>query len=423
MTIEHRIGRRRLLQSFGAAWAVSGPALAQPTPPGRVKLLGMNIGAKNYDDTAYLDAMARLDVVIIGLFPGWKGDRDGSTFRRLLQQLKVRNPRIKVGQYTVLNEAPDDRVKAAAERDKIDKLDQENWWLRDPSGAKTQWTKSFGAWDINITEWAKPDRNGERYPQWLAKRDARMYFDRVPELDIWYFDNVMEHSRVTKGDWQGKGAASSPKDPEVASAYRRAQASHWQAARALKPSVIRMGNVDHDLSMPEYTGQLQAAFLEAMMGKSWSLETWAGWRRMMQRYFGVMQNLAPPKLIGFNVWGRTDDYRFLRYSLGSCLLGDGHFSFTDEKAGYSSVPWFDEFDVRLGEPVDGPAREPWGNGVYRRRYEHAMVLVNPETSPRPIRLEAGWKRLAGRQAPEVNTGAPASEFVLPARDGLVLVRS
>ena len=424
MPFEHPIRRRRLLQSFGAAlpvgWA-GAPHAAEPGT-GRVKLLGMNIGAKNYDEPAYLEAMAKLDVVILGLYPGWRGDRDGSVFRRLVQQLKARNPRIKVGQYTVLNEAPDDRVKSAAERDKIDKIDQENWWLRNPAGAKTQWTEAYKAWDVNISDWAKPDRNGDRYPQWLAKRDARVYFQPVPEFDIWYFDNVMEQSRVTQGDWQGKGVAMPPKEPAVASAFRRAQVAHWTAARALEPSLIQMGNADHDLSMPEYTGQLQAVFIEAIMGKSWSLETWAGWRRMMQRYFGVMPHLKPPKMVGFNVWGKPDDYRFLRYALTSCLLGEGYFSFTDDKAGYSSVPWFDEYEVPLGNVVDAPTLEPWDNGVYRRRFDKAMVLVNPETSPRPVKLDSGWKRFKGRQAPEVNNGEAAREFMLPPRDGLVLVR-
>ena len=43
-------------------------------PPGAARLLGMNIGAKNYDDTAYQTQLARLDVVILGFYPGWRGD-------------------------------------------------------------------------------------------------------------------------------------------------------------------------------------------------------------------------------------------------------------------------------------------------------------------------------------------------------------
>ena len=56
----------------------------------------------------------------------------------------------------------------------------------------------------------------------------------------------------------------------VAVGSRRGEAMHWTAARALAPRLIFMGNPDNDLSFPEYKGKLQGAFLEGMMGKSWS---------------------------------------------------------------------------------------------------------------------------------------------------------
>src|SRR5512146_1329766 len=37
-------------------------------PPGAARLLGMNIGAKNYDDPTYQAQLARLDVVILGFY-------------------------------------------------------------------------------------------------------------------------------------------------------------------------------------------------------------------------------------------------------------------------------------------------------------------------------------------------------------------
>jgi hypothetical protein len=409
-----------------AAASLSSTYLAAKSNERRIgggypKLLGANVGAKNYDDPVYLEALSRLDIVILGFFPGWRGDRDGSRIRAVVRELKRRNPAILVGQYTVLNECTDNR-KASADDDKIDKLDDEDWWLRTTTGAKTQWTAQYGAWDINITRWAPADRSGDRYPEWLARRDGQTFFKRVPEFDIWYFDNVMEHSRVKQADWRREGRDVASKDPEVAKAYRQAQAAHWEAARQQAPHALQMGNTDHDLSVPEYTGRLQAAFFEGMMGKSWSLETWAGWRRMMDRYLNVVAHLREPRLTVFNVAGRPDDFRFFRYAFGSCLLGDGYFSFTDDAKGYSSVAWFDEYEARIGKPLEPPPRTPWMNGVYRRRYEQAWVLVNPDTSQRAVSVDSGWRRLRGRQAPAVNDGRPVSELILPARDGLLLVK-
>jgi hypothetical protein len=422
----HSLRRRDALR---AATAVLSPAFMRAATASErragglyPKLLGSNVGAKNYDDPAYLDAMSKLDIVIVGFYPGWRGDRDGSKIRATVRELKRRNPAILVGQYTVLNECSDNR-KASADDDKIDKLDDENWWLRTSAGAKTQWTAQYAAWDINITRWAPADRNGDRYPQWLARRDAQVYFKRVPEFDIWYFDNVMEHSRVKQADWRRDGRDVASKEPEIAKAYRQAQAEHWEAARQQAPQVVQMGNTDHDLSMSEYSGKLQGAYFEGMMGKSWSMETWAGWRRMMDRYLGVAAHLRNPKLIAFNVAGRPDDYRFFRYAFASCMLGDGYFSFSDDAKGYSSVAWFDEYDVRVGKPLEPPPRTPWMNGVYRRRYADAMVLVNPDTSQCMVRVESGWRRFKGAQSPTINDGKTGSELILPARDGLLLVKA
>ena len=161
-------------------------------PAGAGPLMGMNIGSKNYGDAAYQAQLARLDVVILGFYPGWMGDTDGSVIRRAVQQLKARNPALKVGQYTILNEAQDDPARTASD-DKIVKLDQMGWWLRTADGRQdARGPPSFNAYDINISEWSRADANGDRYPQWLAKRDHALFFKRVPEFDLWYFDNVMK---------------------------------------------------------------------------------------------------------------------------------------------------------------------------------------------------------------------------------------
>jgi len=400
-----------------------GSASAQHSSDGSYpRLLGMNIGAKNYDDPSYQQQLARLDVVILGFYPGWKGDRDGSKMRSAVQAMKRLNPALKVGQYTVLNESRDDPVKGAADRDKIAKLDQEKWWLRNAGGAKQQWTSSYGSWDINITGFAKADANGDRYPQWLAKRDAQLYFQRMPELDIWYFDNVMERSRVAAADWRGNGQDLSGKEPEIASAFRKGMADEWATARQLAPSVVLMGNADSDLSQPEYKGRLQGAFLEGLMGASYSIEGKAGWRAMMDRYLGVFANLSPPKLVGFNIHGRPDDYRSFRYGFASCLLGDGYFSFTEAKAGYGTVAWFDEYDQRLGKAAEPPPHAAWQGGVWRRRYDNAMVLVNPDAAPHTVAVEPGWRHFKGTQASDVNDGRPVRDLTLGPHDGVLLVK-
>jgi hypothetical protein len=418
-----RASTRGLLRRAAAALTILlSIAAADAAGRGYPRLMGMNIGKKHYDDPAYQRQLARLDLVILGFYRGWgRGGDSPSAAREAVRALKRLNPDLLVGQYTLLNEANDDPGNTA-DGDKQAKLRKQGWWLETADGRRVQWTGKYGAWDINITRWALPDENGERYPEWLARRDYRIHFEPVPEFDIWYFDNVMSHQRIAHADWKREGRDQAGSDPAIRQAFREAQARHWRQARLLAPRAIFMGNADNDLSWPEYRGRLQGVFLEGLMGYDWALYEKQGWDLMMRRYHDVFSHLAAPRMVGFNVAGRIDDYRLLRFALASCLMNDGYFSYTDAADVYGSVPWFDEYDVRLGRPLDPPQTTAWKDGVFRRRFENGMVLVNPGPQRRSVAIEEGYARFHGKQAPRVNDGRVVRLLTLASNDGAVLVR-
>lgn len=394
--------------------------LADYNPP-FPRLLGMNIGAKNYGDPAYLMQLSRLNVVILGFYKGWRAG-PSATIRSVVGALRAMNPDMLVGQYTILSEAYDNAKKHVPEKDISDKLTKENWWVRDPAGNKVQWTPDYQAWQTNFTTWSQPDARGRRFPQWLAKRNYDAFFNFKPGFDIWYSDNVSATAPVG-GDWKNNGRTQSRQNPAVAAAYRAGEASYWVASRALDPNVLMMGNADNDLSFPEYKDQLNGVFLEGLMGQPWSIVNWGGWNRMMDRYHTVFDNLLAPRIVGFNAQGSPTDYRFFRYAFTSCLMDNGYFSYTDKSVGYSSVPWFDEYDVKLGYPVDPPQTQPWQNGVYKRAFQHGLALVNPTNTPETVSLPPNtWKHFYGSQDPMVNNGQAVTRITLPPRDGVLLVR-
>jgi hypothetical protein len=183
-----------------------------------------------------------------------------------------------------------------------------------------------------------------------------------------------------------------------------------------------LGNTDGDLANAQWRNQLDGAFLEALMGKKWSVETWGGWPAMMARYRAVLENTRPPKIVGFNVWGAADDYRFFRYAYTSCLLDDGYFSYTDESKGHSSVPRFDEYNHTLGKALSAPPTTAWSQGVWRRDFQNGIVLLNPTGETRTVNVGSGLKRLAGKQDPAVNNGSAVSQVSIRPRDGIVLRR-
>lgn len=388
------------------------------------RLMGMNIGAKNYEDAGYQRDISRLDVAILGFYRGWQppGYAANPTLamRKVVRAIKARNPGILVGQYTVLNEATDNPDDPAT-LDLRDKLYANHWWLLNAAGRKVQWTSQYSTWEINFTNWTRPDASGRRWPEWLADRNYTVYFRDIPEFDIVFLDGVITPLRVT-ADWDLDKADDSRNDPTILAAHHAGHRAHWNHLRELAPNALLVGNTDNDLANAQWRNQLNGGFLEGMMGERWSIERWAGWDAMMQRYRAVLQNTRQPKLVGFNVMGAPDDYRFFRYAYTSCLLDDGYFSFTDKSRGFSSVPWFDEYDYRLGNALSVPPNAVWDEGIWRRDFQNGVVFVNPTTATRTVNVEPGLRRLAGRQDPVINDGSAVSQLTLRPKDGIVLRR-
>ncbi len=397
---------------------------ASQAAPGFPRLMGMNIGTKNYDDANYQKEMARLDVVILGLYKGWNpkgyGADPTAAMRRAVQAIKSHNPSVRIGQYTILSEAYDNPNDPATS-DLRDKLHANQWWLLNAAGRKVQWTAQYSTWEINFTNWTRPDAGGRRWPEWLAERNHAVYFRDIPEFDIVFLDGVTAPLRVT-ADWDLDKADDNRNSPVILAAHYAGHLAHWNRLRELAPDALLVGNADNDLANAQWRGQLDGAFLEAMMGERWSIEAWAGWDAMMKRYRAVLAHTRQPKIVGFNVQGSPADYRFFRYGYTSCLLDDGFFSFTDRSRGYSSVPWFDEYDFKLGRALSGPPAAAWSQGVWRRDFENGVVLVNPTNVARTVAVEPGLRRLAGKQDPAVNNGSAVIRMTLPPKDGIVLRR-
>src|SRR5256884_33038 len=345
-----------------------------------------------------------MDVVILGFYRGWRPDGYAPTatlaMRKVVKAIKALNPKILIGQYTILSVAYDD-PNNAADQDKRDKVYASKWWLLNTAGRKVQWMPQYRTWEVNLTTWSQADASGRRRPQWLAEREHSVFCRDIPEFDFVYLDDVGP-PHVT-ADWNLDGKNDDRRDPGILSAHYAGHLAEWNRLRELAPRLLLVGNTDNDLANPQWRGQLDGGFLEAQMGWGWSLETRAGWGKMMERYSAVLKNTRPPKIVGFNIQGSPTDYRFFRYGYTSCLLDDGYFSFTDKSREYSSVPWVDEYDHKLGyarSDVQPQGNDPGGDrqrpaaDVHRlgadrcgrrfhRRHGRADRGLGPPPSPDP----------------------------------------
>jgi hypothetical protein len=387
-----------------AAWAHENPRLA----------------AVDYHVATYAQepARARLAGFDLAILSFWRGF-GAARVRGVVDDLRHRHPGMLLGQYTILNEVQGRASRNEAGYDLVEKLDRQGWWLRNAGGDRVQWTSAYGAYEANLTAGAAPDADGMRWPEWKATRDVREVFSQWPSLDFVFVDNVFERPRV-RAVWRAGGREEGGDSAEFDREVRRGYVSYFNRLRSLRPGVLLIGNVDSDLSSPEYHHVLDGAFLENLIGRPWSIESRQGWPTMMHRYRSVSRQVRRPDLVIFHMTAAPTDYRLMRYGLASCLMGDGYFAFSADRG--TSVPWFDEYDVELGRAL-GPAEPVPGGAASLRRFEHGMAVVNPGPNPVVVHLPSGYAHLRGSQDKTVNNGEPVDELPLPPRDGVILVRA
>jgi len=431
-----------LVLGFGVI--TPAPVNAQTLKTTYPRIGGVEIAsAREALDPAYRDKLAKHDILILGMWRNFSGadtvTNEELSIRDVVVDIKRRadaigNRGILVGKYTNFMESGSNSTPSSAGYDKWVKLNNEvgpgypvnnDWWARDKDGDNT--SSYSNNWNTNVTEHVRRDSNGDTYPEWAVGRDYREFFRDIPELDAWFFDNWFYRPRVT-ADWDGDGVNDDRNSERVRQDYRQGFVNGLRRARQLAPNRIFIGNVDGDpefsdglLSEPEYTGQLSALY-EGAMGKSWSRETFSTWESMMDQYQTTLAN-SRDRLLIMTVHGDATDYALMRYGLASCLMDDGYFYYTTHETEYRSALWFDEYNVDLGFAIDPPQFRPWQQGVYKRRFQNGMVLVNPKgNGTQVVQIEAGYNRISGTQDSFTNNGQPVSSLRLSERDGIILVR-
>lgn len=397
----------------------------------------------DYGDPDYRQRLAKFDIVVLGMWRGYaiRDMASGETLdvRGVVADIDRRarsigNGNIILGKYTALNESSSD-PNNGSKRDKWEKLHSEtgpgypannDWYARDRNGNNlSSWP---GTWLTNMTDFVQRDANDDTYPEWAVRRDYDVFFRDIPELDMWYFDNWFYRPRAD-ADWDGNGVNDDRDDPAVRKYFREGHARALARAKQLAPGLIMIGNVDGDASInvgmltePEYRGKMTALY-EAAIGRDYSAENWGGWETMMKQYQTTIAN-AQHNVAIMHVQGNSNDLATMRYGLASCLMDNGYYFFSSEEKNYQARTWFDEFDVNLGRAIDPPQFSAWQKGVYMRRFENGMAIVNPKgNGTRTVSVPAGYKRIQGVQDPVVNNGQAVDAVTLRERDGIILLRT
>jgi len=406
-------------------FSVSARAIDSPDFP---RLAGVNYsGPFDYNSSSYQQQLAKVNLSILTMYPGIKPG--GLSMNEVINRIKAINPDTLVFFYVNSTELGSRSVLGDAWDDMRAKLDSMKWWLYPSQTSGTPLTSTFGTQyqAINNSLNTRRDSDGNNSVEWLTRYFVRTFANPNPSADGFFMDNVFWKPR-TSGDWNIDGTTDSKDSSQTAAWLRAGFRRHVDLAKSLMPGKYQLANIADwgapDAVYPELSGQFNGGLMEGTVGKSWSVETWGGWTKMMAWYRKSMAAVAAPKLVIFNQVGSPTDYQAMRYGLASCLMDDGYYNFTDPSKGYHGVVWFDEFDAGLGQATGGPSLTAWQNGVYRRDFEKGIALVNPKGNGTvTVTLEADFRRLSGSQAPGVNNGQVTRSVTLKDRDGILLLRN
>jgi len=421
------IKRGSLIAATLAAFATSAAASAW-TPPPFPRVGGIQIGSPfNYDNETYQASLAKQDIMVLSNYPGMKPD--GVTMQTAISQIKAKNPNALVFTYVNTNELRSDQAlnttSWGAYRSKINTM---KWWLYSDSlltqlvGAGTG---TAGDYALNNTLFTPKDSSGYNAMAWMTHFYVSTYATSTPAIDGFFMDNVFWRPYID-ADWNRDGVIDSQTNPTVQSWFRKGYAYYFSLVKTLMPGKYQIGNIgdwgQSASTLTEYQGVTNGGVLEGYIGKSWSVETYAGWAATLAQYRKVMSAVAAPALVIFNQWGSKTDYQGARYGLATCLMDDGYWSFTDNKQLYYGVVWFDELDNNLGSGSTKPTAA-WQKGVWRRDFDNGIALVNPKgNGAQTVTLETAYVKIKGTQDPVTNSGATVTSVTLQDRDGIILLR-
>jgi hypothetical protein len=293
---------------------------------------------------------------------------------------------------------------------------QNDWWLQDESGQQISiWpgTKMLNM----VSGW------GKELPKYVN--------EEIWSTGVW--DGIMYDEFSATASWINGGDIDIHRDRQrdnpqlVDAAWERATINMLRETRLLLGSeAVIITNGDSAASVqPFVNGRIFESFPTPWEGQG-------RWQDSIGSYLRLQQQVGyQPVFIINGSTGNTGnyfDYRRVRFALTSALLGDGFFSYDYGEQDHGQLLWYDEQNVNLGQPL-GPAANltlPQARdtrpGVWRRDFNHGVVLTNSTDRSQTINFDAELEHVLGTQDPNLNNGLIATSITLPPYDGVLLLK-
>ncbi|MFA5107414.1 MAG: putative glycoside hydrolase [Patescibacteria group bacterium] len=359
--------------------------------------------------------LARWDAVIISM-------ENQYTSPDAIRLMRLINPDIIILAYMSSQELPDSMFEITDKNHPNYKLTHglsSKWFLRDAQGGQVVFWP--GTRMMNVTN-AAARVNGLRWNTYLPE----FVHENVMSTGLWdgiYYDNMWNDV-----SWLHSGNLDLNRDGQKESAAVLDRA--WRDGMSAMLRYSRQLEGDEKIIVGGGGGQ----YFDSINGRlfeGFPTNLDGGWGGSMEKYLDAQDRAQAPSVIIINsstTTGTSDDYRSLRYSLASVLLGNGFASFDFGMYRHADLWWYDEYDVSLGRPngsaynVQNAAAPITTAGVWRRDFTNGVVLINSTNTSQRVNLGAGYEKIKGKQAPTINTGEIVSSVTLPARDGLIVYK-
>ncbi len=342
-----------------------------------------------------------------------------------LRKLRQLNPNIILLAYITSQEINTKVIgeSYAMNRTKLMYKIDESWWLKDKGGNKLSFWP--GTNFLNMTDGAGL-KNGKRWNDILPE----FVRDEIISTRLWdgvFYDNVWKDvAWFNSGNLDINCNGNAPLTAEID--------RKWQDGyvKMLKKTQELIGKdylvVGNSHGFEKYQPYLNGIMLETFPSSWENGGTWAG---SMSSYF-LDKLFKNPKLMVINSntenkW-QPENYRKMRFSVGSVLLGDGYFSFDYGNQDHAQTWWYDEYEADLGKALGEPYNildknnSTFKDGVWRRDFEKGIVVVNSTTDNKNyVFRDEEFSKINGTQDRLINNGAKVNLVSMLGKDAVVLL--
>ena len=343
-----------------------------------------------------------------------------------LKKLRQLNPDIIILAYITSEEIKtslDNTLYAQLRAKLLNQIDP-SWWLKDKSGNYVSFWP--GTRMLNLTDGAGTNASGQRWNDVLPQ----FVNDNIISTGLW--DGVFYDNLWPDISWENGGNLDINNDGTAEA--KSALDSAWVAGnkKMLAKTDSLLGNnyliVANSRAYNGYQPFLNGIMLESFPAPWEADGTWAG---SMKSYTNTA-NFRQPKLGIINANNNNNydmnNFRKMRFSLGSALLGDGDFSFDYGVNNHGQTWWYDEYQIALGKAVSPPINildknnATFKKGIWRRDFENGIVVVNStDTNQNYAFTNEEFNKIDGTQDRSVNNGAKINLVSLMGQDAVILL--